>query len=119
MDRQKLHLIIRTAIALAGGATVGGMHAAGYQGGAETTVGVDGGTIRDAVGLGIGAISLFYPQVLAIWNQITSNPRLDAIEKRLDALEGKTPTEPQTGPVITQVDTLQKISAAIAKQTKE
>ena len=101
MDRAKLHLIIRTLIALAGGGTAAGMHAAGYQGGAETTVGVDGGTIRDAVGLGIGAISIFYPQILAVWASITSNPRLDALEKRVDKLEGKTAQD--NGPVITQV----------------
>jgi hypothetical protein len=103
MDRAKLHLIVRTLIALAGGATATGMHAAGYQGGAETTVGVDGGTIRDAVGLGIGAVSIFYPQILGLWASITSNPRLDALEKRVDKLEGK-PAEPSAaGPVITQV----------------
>lgn len=103
MDRAKLHLIVRTLIALAGGGTAAGMHAAGYQGGAETTIGVDGGTLRDAVGFGIGAISLFYPQVLAVWNQITSNPRLDALEKRVDKLEGKPSEPPAAGPVITQV----------------
>ena len=103
MDRAKLHLIIRTLIAVAGGGTAAGMHAAGYQGGAETTVGMDGGTIRDAVGLGIGAISIFYPQILAVWASITSNPRLDALEKRVEKLEGRTAEPQAAGPVITQV----------------
>lgn len=103
MDRAKLHMIIRAAIGVLGGSATAGMHAAGYQGGAETTVGVDGGTIRDAVGLGIGAVSIFYPQILAVWASITSNPRLDELEKRVAAIEAKTIAEETDGPVITAV----------------
>ena len=92
MNIARVHTIVRGMLALAAAGSAPALHAAGYQGGAETTLGVDGGTIRDltAVALSFGAV--FYPQLTAIWSTITKDPRLDALEKRVAALEaqGKT-----------------------------
>lgn len=92
MNIQRVHTIVRGVLAVLAAGSAPALHAAGYQGGAETTLGVDGGTIRDltAVALSFGAV--FYPQLTAIWATITKDPRLEGLEKRVAALEqqGKT-----------------------------
>jgi hypothetical protein len=87
MNAARLQLIIRTILGVLAAGSVPALEVAGYQDGATTTVGVDGGTVRYLVGGVIALIAVFYPQITTIWASITNNPRLDALEKRVADLE--------------------------------
>ena len=88
MDRAKLHSTVRAILGLVAAGAFPALHSAGYQGGAETNIGVDGGTIRDlsAVVLALGAV--FYPQLTTIWKSLTNDPRVEALEIRVTKLDG-------------------------------
>lgn len=88
MKSTRLHTIARVALAIFAGVTGGGMYASGYTAGTDTSVGMDAGTLRDTVMGLLAAASVFYPQILTVWNSLTNNPRLDSLEKRVDKLDG-------------------------------
>lgn len=89
MNTARLQLIVRTILGLLAAGSVPALEVAGYQDGAATTMGVDGGTVRYLVSAFIALAAVFYPQITTVWASITNNPRLDALEKRVDALDGK------------------------------
>ena len=80
-----------------GAGTAAGMHVAGYQGGVETTVGLDGGTVRDIAGLAVASLSVWYPNLPALWAKITNNKRIEEIDARLTAVETRLKTPPTKG----------------------
>lgn len=88
MKSTRLHTIARVALAIFAAVTGGGMYASGYTAGTDTSVGMDAGTLRDTVMGLLAAASVFYPQILTVWNSLTNNPRLDSLEKRVDKLDG-------------------------------
>lgn len=89
MDSARLQMIIRTVLGLLAAGSLPALSQAGYQPGTETTVGVDAGTVRDVVAGALALAAVFYPQILTIWSMITNTPRIEAIEKRLDKLDGE------------------------------
>lgn len=98
MNAARLQLIIRTILGVLAAGSVPALEVAGYQDGAETTAGVDGGTIRYLVGMAIASIAVFYPQITGIWAKIMHNPRLDALETRVAKLESGTVPAESAGP---------------------
>lgn len=101
MNAKRFQLIVRSILAIVGAGTAAGMHAAGYQGGVETTVGLDGGTVRDLAGLAVASLAVWYPNLPALWAKITNAARIDAIEQRLAGVESQLaddkPAKPQKG----------------------
>lgn len=87
MPATRLHKFVRGLLAVLAAGSAPAMHAAGYQGGAETTIGLDGGTLRDltTVALSLGAV--FYPQITSIWKALTQDPRFETLENRVRHLE--------------------------------
>lgn len=94
MQFTRLHAIVRGALALLAAGSVPAMHAAGYQGGTPTTVGVDGGTVRDLTAVALSLAAVFYPKITSIWKSLTNDPRIEALEKRLDKLEAAKTAKP-------------------------
>lgn len=82
-----MQAVIRTILALLAAGSVPVLHGAGYQGGAETTVGIDGGTIRDLTALLLALAATFFPQLTVLWKSLTNDPRVQELQKRLEALE--------------------------------
>lgn len=87
MDRTKLHSTVRGIIALVAAGAFPALHYAGYQGGAETTAGIDGGTIRDLSTVAVSLGAVFYPQITTIWKSLTNDPRVESLENRVTKLE--------------------------------
>ena len=95
MNPQTITTAIRAVLTILAAAAAPALHAAGYTGGTATTIGVDGGTVRDFCALAFGGAAVFYPQLVTIWKSLSNEPRLIALENRVAALEKPTaPAEP-------------------------
>jgi hypothetical protein len=88
MDAARLQFIVRTILGLMAAGSMPALRSAGYESGAETTVGLDAGIVRDAVAGGLALAAVFFPQILTVWSMITNTPRIQALEKRVDKLDG-------------------------------
>ena len=93
MNTARLQIIARTILGILAAGSVPALEVAGYQDGASTTLGIDGGTVRYLVALLLAVAAVFYHKITTIWASITNNPRLDALEKRVDKLDGGVPAE--------------------------
>lgn len=93
-----LHKYVRTGLAIAAAGSLPVLHQAGYQPGAETTVGLDGGTTRDLIALGLALSATFYPQVMTVWKSLTNDPRVKQLEDRVSRLEDRLKLSPPESP---------------------
>lgn len=94
MQSSTVHTIVRAVLGLVAAGSVPAMSAAGYEPGVDTNVGLDAGTVRNAVALVLGAFAVYYPQIVPIFAKMTNGPRLDLLEKRVEKLErGATPAK--------------------------
>ena len=88
----RLHKFARAAIAAAAGGTFVGLQANGYVDGAETTIGVDAGLMRDAVSAILAAAAMWYPRFTrfrVFWRSLTNDGRVEHLEAEVTRLKSE------------------------------
>lgn len=108
-ERRKFAPLRALAAGALGLAGFGGMTAAGYQPGAETNLGVDGSTLRDAVTAALGVGSLFVPAIGPVVNIIKSLTNHTEVAAVVETTAGQLDREKQ------QNDRIEKLESRLAK----